>query len=203
MHVKNNMMHTLIRFSLRVTLLRKGCPVVVVSLPPERDSSNMRPLPSKETLVAPAPFRTNPVGAPRPHPTPDEESYVIQGMEFKLGADDFVQEDVIRLLHIFSALISPQSELTLDIDSLAHRLGEIQREFKSDKAIEDALEDSAGFEMPTEVWQRDTEAYHMQGSSLIDMIGRSLATHTPDRFNHALSMIVSSRWPRLVSLSTP
>ena len=143
------------RFSLRVTLLRKGCPVVVMSLAPERDASNMRPLPSKETLVAPAPFRTNPVGAPRLHPTHDEESYVIQGMEFKLGADDFVQEDVIRLLHIFSALISPQSELTLDIDSLAHRLGEIQREFKSDKAIEDALEDSAGFEMPTEVWQRD------------------------------------------------
>ena len=67
--------------------------------------------------------------------THDEASYVIQGMEFKLGLADFVQEDVIRILHTFSELISQQSEFTRDLDTLAHSLGDIQREFMADTEI--------------------------------------------------------------------
>jgi hypothetical protein len=67
--------------------------------------------------------------------------------------------------------------------SLSHRLGDIQREFRSDKAIEDALEDASGFILPPEVLTRDIEAYLEQGSSLVAMVRASLDAHKEDRFN--------------------
>ena len=83
-----------------------------------------------------------------------ELSYVVQGMEIRLALKDMMNDDTIRLVHTFSRLVFPRVGLALDLDSLAQRLGEIQREFRTDRAINDALEDAVGFTMPPEVLHR-------------------------------------------------
>ncbi len=61
-----------------------------------------------------------------------ELSYVIQGMEMRLALKDMLNDDTIRLVHTFSRLVSPRVGLALDLDTLAQRLGEIQREIRTD-----------------------------------------------------------------------
>ena len=130
---------------------------------------------------------------------------MVQRMEVKLNLTELVQDEVLRLLHTFSLLVSPRSEPRLDLETLSRRLVEIQREFRSDRAIEDALDDAEGFVLPPEVAQRDIKAYQAHDSSLVEMIRSSLAVHKQDRFNRErcdASFARDVEYERLSALAT-
>ena len=157
-------------------------------------------------MGAPAPIAlaVEHLGAPV-IPSNEEASYVIQGMEVKLRLAVLLDDDTLRLINIFSPLVSPAACQSLDMASLSHILGDIQREIRPDKAIKDALEDASGCTLPPEVLTRDIEVYHAQGSSLVAMVRVSLDAHKQDRFNQECCNTTFStdiEYERLLALAT-
>ena len=134
-----------------------------------------------------------------------ELSYVVQGMEIRLALKDMMNDDMIRLEHTFSRLVFPRVGLALDLDSLAQKLGNIKREFRTDRAINDALEDAEGFTMPAEVLHRHIDKYREQNSSLVDMLRSSVAVHKLGRFHRERCDIAFAddvKYDRLIQLAT-